>query len=103
MALYTAGEQNTPSDDTVLADTGPHSAGDNQVNLYVSAAVAAKVILQRRNAANSATIWQQAFWLGALDSISPVFVTVHTDEDERIRVVTDGTILGKIQATLAVP
>lgn len=104
MSLHTEGEKNAPADDTLLADTGPLGEGNASYNFVISASVLAKVLLQRRNAANDATVWQQSIWLGAAQSpfIGPL--STFTYADERLRIVTDGALtIGKIQATIEFP
>jgi hypothetical protein len=88
---------------TVLADTGELSAGNYSLfSTMLSADLAATFEIQWRNAANSANIWSQRFYTGAL---SPVVINEalyfpSIEDDQRIRVVLIGALtLGNAQAS----
>lgn len=67
MTWATLGPQTNPLQGAVLADTGAlqtdRAAGACDLFCLVSSTVAARLILERRNAANDATIFSQDFAL----------------------------------------
>lgn len=90
---YTAGELVAPAVNTVLADTGPLPAGTYNVRLIVSglnvtASWRTDFRLQRRDAANAANIWSQAFqvWEGSPRYDAVFAITLAANE--RLRIIT---------------
>src|SRR5205823_1090604 len=101
MAWYTEGEQTgTVTNGTVLADTGPLANADPPILVTCTASVTAALTLQRRNAANDATISAQAIRLSANTTQSFAFGPVHLEDQERIRIVTTALIDGAVQASI---
>lgn len=99
---FSEGEKTNPASGTVLADTDELVAGVIQMGFMVSANANCKVVLQHRNAANTANVSSQAMFLTASAPISVMYpVPIDVSVDERIRVVTDGAIsLGNVQASI---
>jgi len=107
---FSAGYSVAPAIAAVLADTGQQVAGTYLV--YVLAGTGTEgsgscgLVLARRNAANAADIWAQAFNVGAgaSNNSSPIFsqrIQLQTNERLVVRVgTTAGTALLGIQANI---
>lgn len=100
--LFTEGEKVNPLDGAVLADSGALSAGDWSVEIYASTGVAARIQLQHRNDANNQTLFQHAFAFGATTVPWHTKMKISAAEGERVRVVLDGLVIGRVQVTLDV-
>lgn len=97
----TEGQKSTPSSGTVLADTGQLLAQEWRATILLSATVTANVKLQHRNANNNGNVEELAL---SILSSNPLFISQLAisvlNADERIRIITDGTILGNVQASI---
>lgn len=89
----TQGELAAPVAATLLADTGPLAAGTYNVLLMAGASIGGNFNidfrLQRRDAANAATIWGQLFSInvnGAQNLVIPFRLTVA--DQERLRAIS---------------
>jgi hypothetical protein len=90
-----AGIQTAQADGTVLADSGAMAAGDYLVYILAmgfDTAIFPRVALQRRDAANAVTVWQQQF-VGSVASPLNVMMgaKIRLELNERIRVLQVGT------------
>lgn len=97
----TEGEQTIPSSGTVLADTGQLPEGTRSIDGVISITGAGVILIQHRNAANNSTIKQHAFTFVAADKFVLPTLTLDAASNERIRIVTSGTILVTVQASLS--
>jgi len=94
---FTAGAQAAPAINTVLADSGPLTAGVYNVFIMLGVldpinAAAPTVAVQRRNAANAANIWEQRFYCssaaGATTQVQLVQqIRMQVQEQERVRLI----------------
>lgn len=85
----TNGDLSAPADLTILADTGPLAAGVYAVFVtagQTNAGNSAGFRIQRRNAANSVTIWETLDALKAADAGKYFQFTCRLEVNERIRV-----------------
>lgn len=101
MPLYTEGEKNNPSAGVVLADTGQLPASSRSFNIVVTATVLTTVAFQRRNAGNTANIYELLIKVPLNETVVVAlpYVMEH-DADERFRLTLDTGILGKVQGAL---
>ena len=93
---FTNGDQVAPAANTVLADTGAQAAGTYQLRIQFNESAAANntvsLLIQRRNAANAANIWQERVMITNTAGYAPfgelnLYVTLA--DQERIRVITE--------------
>lgn len=102
MAWVTSGPVNNAADGTVLLDTGALPAGAFSLPLFViSADAPSNLRLEWRNAANGANIRSQILVVIAgtmFFEFRPASITVALNE--RVRLVTMGTVSGNIQASI---
>ncbi len=86
----------------VIADDGAVPAdGDYAFEVYVTSSVAAAFDVERRNAANTATVDTIRVNLPASDSLNPPLRLVRSLLlNERIRVVTPAAITGVVQGLI---
>lgn len=99
-AWFTEGKKSSPSDNTLLADSGALTAQEWQVTILISSTIAAKVRIQHRNAANTGNIAQHEVSVGGSAPYNTPILRIQVADNERIRVVTEGVILGDVQASL---
>ena len=103
MAWFTAGAQTNPLIDTILADTGAlTNGGVSAVTFCVSSTVAAVVVLEQRNAANTANIVSHIFPVAAMTPLIIEFPGVPFAPSERFRARLNAAITGQIQVSLFV-
>ena len=102
---FTGGVLTNPITDAILADTGtivgalPNSYCINVI--VISSNIAAVVILEQRNAANTANITSQAILIQANDTITyPRFCVVLTEVSQRIRLRLNLGVTGVMQASI---
>lgn len=101
MAWTTEGKKSSPANGTVLADTGQLSAGTYSFKfLATSTVVVGNLLLQLRNSGNSSTVMEQTIATPPGQSLTIDIGGLAVGTDERVRVVTDGTSLGALQASL---
>lgn len=97
----TEGQKTNPSSGTVLADTGQLLAQEWRATIILSATALANVKLQHRNANNNGNVKEQNFSVLSSTLLHlPLLAISVTNADERVRVVTDGVILGNVQASI---
>ncbi len=104
MPWFTQGRITNPAAGAVLADTGPLIGGPNyQPQAIVSSTIAAQILIQRRNATNTANVSEQLVVCPANSTFTlPLVVNMSEtwQDDERVRLVINATINGTIQASL---
>lgn len=100
--FYSNGILTNPLANAILADTGPAIVDDtHDITLLVSATVAAFVSLERRNAANDATVWSHAFPVGPnAPLVVHVGNTMQCLQDERFRIRVVNAVVGMVQGSL---
>jgi hypothetical protein len=101
----TAGVLTTPVSGTVLADTGALAAGNYLVLVEMGITYAASGIdfqIQRRDAANAASIWSQMFGVLPSGGCRESWLTYVTlSENERVRcIVATALASGAVQANV---
>jgi len=94
---FTAGDLVNPALNTVLADTLAQAAGNYVVYLNhgsdVGPATDYNLVLQRRDAANAANIWQMRMRVGSNGDLERnLYVTLSLNE--RLRVLVQGAVPG---------
>jgi len=100
MAWVSAGPLVNPAIDTILADTGAIvSGGGGNLQMIVASTVACVVVLERRNALNTANISSQIFPVAAADPYD-LKIVVGWADGERFRLRLNAAITGSAQASL---
>lgn len=99
MAWYTEGSQSSPSSGTCLASTGSLGADTYKVGLVASCSVAGAIKLRRKNSGGTVQN-EQIIHLGAAQAMSAVDLLITSDSGDVVDVVTSGTIVGTVQASL---
>jgi len=108
MSWSTEGVKTNPGPNTILADTGPLTQAEVDLQevpipqITVSADVNVTVLFQLRNAADNATVAQQAYAVGAY---APLVIQsprafIQLNSGQRFRVVLTAGITGNVQASL---
>jgi hypothetical protein len=101
MAWKTEGAQVNPAAGTVLADSGPKDgAGSLAIDIIASASVVAFLLVQHRNATNTATIREFQMRLLANGTFAATLGNEEMEDQERIRIVMGALALGQVQAML---
>ena len=101
MAWITGGEFNNPADAAVLADTGPiPGGGDVSIKIVITATTAMMVLVQHRNAVNNVTVEQFRMKVPPNDTRSVDVGSLTLAGNERVRVLQEGAIAGRIQAMI---
>ena len=102
MAKITSGRINNPSANAVLADTGPVPEITGYLaQVVVSSTVDAKVMLEIRNATNTATVWSFMIAVKASDTKPINFGGVFELEPvERLRLVMDPNLVGSLTGSI---
>jgi len=91
----TEGDKAAPAADTLLADTGALDEGTWDITIGLFANEANSFLIQRRNAANTANVWQFRYrWSDSGRPFPLQNLRVVVNQDERIRVVNEGIAAG---------
>lgn len=97
------GLKSSPSNGTILADTGPQANASTLYQVVCDATLNADVLIEQRNDVNNATLFSQQVSLAANDT-KDVSFRVITLTDERIRVKLNGALtLGSVQCSIFDP
>lgn len=99
----TGGAFTNPAINTILADSGPLTDNTHEVTILVSSTVAAVVVLEYRNATDTANVWSQYVIIPA-NSFQPYKIEkfVITNLNERLRMRLNAAITGSIQASILI-
>lgn len=101
--LDSQGEQTNPGTSTVLADSGAVPfKGLYEVRIVIGGSVASQFQVQRRNAANGATVGDVVGLYGAAGQSSQFILNYYLDAGERVRVVPDDAITGTAFCSITV-
>lgn len=100
--LETAGAATNPTANDVLADTGALAAGLYEVAIIWGGTVANGYIVQRRNAANAASVGDIPVFFGAADQTGGAVLVYELEASERLRVLARSSVTGVVCATLQV-
>ena len=100
--VYTEGEKTNPTNGTLLADTGGigYESTHSIEVLVTPAIVSGVVILQRRDYSNSTTVWEAKLKCPVDTSNIFRLSSIFLAGGERLRVIQDGTIVGKVQVCI---
>jgi hypothetical protein len=97
----TAGVQVNPAANAILADSGPVTFGTHKLTIIVASTAAAVVVLEHRNAANSANLESQIIPVNANVPFAFALGTgLDTAEGERIRLRLNAAITGSVQGSI---
>lgn len=96
------GETTNPGSGAIMADTAALPGGIYQVIAISSATATAEFSLQRRNAANSATIGDVHIWYVPANNTVALPFIVDVEKDERIRIVMNAALTGDAVASVIV-
>lgn len=88
------GEQTNPTSGTVMADTGALSAGYYEVFVTASATVDSQWQLQRRNSTNTGNTGDVTVFYTGISLVGQLLYVYYVDDNERLRLVMDGSITG---------
>lgn len=102
MTIHTEGEKSNPVDGTLLADTGQVLGGTLYVAVLVTGTLLTTVRIQQRNAANNGNIAQFLVKSPANDTKWIEIGAIPAQDNERIRIVTEGAHIGTVQALVSV-
>lgn len=89
-----------PTSGTVMADTGPLAIGAYSVLVLASASVVSAMDIQVRDSTNTITVNSQQLRLSLAVSQQIGEILIFVNDNERIRVVMAGTIVGTAQASV---
>lgn len=92
--LATAGETTNPADNAVVADTGALNEGVWEFRIYIGATAAAHFQVERRNAANGATVGAAPVFYAAAGQTGCYPLTIALEQGERVRVKMDDALTG---------
>lgn len=99
----TQGQLTNPAANALVADTGPQTANGANVQIVVTSTVAARFVIEWRNAANTANLWSQVIAVPAnvTQQIElPVGIPFNTNE--RLRIIMFAAISGFAQGSIVV-
>jgi hypothetical protein len=96
------GVMNNPANGALLADTGPMVAQGRTFHAIVGADVATVFRVEHRNAANDATTESLILACGIRDAKGFMLGDIELADNERVRIVTVGAVVGNVQATLII-
>lgn len=71
------------------------------MDVVVSSRVAVDLVVEHRDASNTATLFSQMLYVNAGDS-AQLYMPLELGEDERVRVRVVGSVTGRLQASLGV-
>jgi len=99
MAQYTAGALTNPAANAILADTGSQGQlGSGRI--WVSSTVACAVVLEKRNAADSANDYSHIFPIAANAPFILSYPNMEVAIDGRIRLRLNAAATGQVQASI---
>jgi hypothetical protein len=98
--LETAGKTTNPTTTSVLADTGALASAIYEVSVFVGCSAAATFVIQRRNAANDASVGDVPVIRAAAGQTAEYMLTYALNTNERIRVLPEANITGDAEATI---
>ena len=98
--IESEGELTNPSDDALTADTGELTRGIWEFRITVGASAAADVAVQRRNAANAATVGDVPIIKVPAGQSGQYLFTFALEARERVRVLMDDALTGTIAVTI---
>jgi hypothetical protein len=100
MTWTTGGILTNPATDAIVADTGAYVGGQTQITAVIASTVASILIVEHRNAANTANINSQAVIVSANETYVLQIPGVSLAPNERFRVRLFAGITGSLQASL---
>jgi len=101
MAWFTTGAQTNPVINAIIADTGALAdGGTSNVTMVVSSTVACAVVLEQRDAANTANINSHIFPIAANTPLMVSFPAVSFAPSERFRARLNAAVTGQVQASI---
>jgi hypothetical protein len=100
MTIFTEGVKNTPTDNTKLAEAMPTTAASQPLRLLLTADAVCTVEVQHRDVANNSNLYTRRICLAANSAIELTLRDIVAHAGERIRVMTAGDSLGKVEAQI---
>ncbi len=100
MTWVTGGILTNPATDAIIVDTGAYVGGQTAVTCVIASTVAAIIILEYRNAANTLNLNSQAIIIPANTTFDLTVPGVSLNVNERFRARLFAGITGSLQASL---
>lgn len=100
MSLFSEGEKTNPPDGTILAQTGILGDGQWPVMIVVAGTASTTLRFERRNIDNNGNVQSQLIKVPLNTTLSFRLGTVDHLAGEHLRVVTVGSPIGLVQATI---
>ena len=89
-----------PPANQVLADTGPVRKGVHRVMLFIWASTGFEAIFERRDAANAMTVKAQVLGVVLTNLPFAPTVSIETEANERLRLITRAAVVGEVEASI---
>jgi hypothetical protein len=100
MGWFSAGPLTNPIIDTILADTGPAPANSADVDIIVASTVAAVVMIELRNAANTLNVSSQTIPVPLNGIVSVTLPDINWATNERLRVRLTAAVVGQVHCSI---